>query len=92
MKHVIKEKRKTLTRVKRIRGQIDAVATAIENDEHCYDILLTVSSIRGALSGLMVELIENHLMNHVVDGQTQLSPSQVTAARELMAALHSFVK
>ncbi|QOH81554.1 formaldehyde-responsive transcriptional repressor FrmR (plasmid) [Plesiomonas shigelloides] len=55
------EKKKVLTRVRRIRGQIDALERALENDAECRAILQQIAAVRGAANGLMAEVLESHI-------------------------------
>ncbi|RSL18985.1 DNA-binding FrmR family transcriptional regulator [Edaphobacter aggregans] len=90
MSHTTKNKAKTLSRVRRIKGQVEAIERALEGDSECEDILQLVASCRGALNGLMAELIEGHLKFHVlVEGQKTL-PSQREAADELIAVVKRY--
>lgn len=61
---------KVLNRIRRIQGQMNAVHTSISNDDvPCITILQQVAAIRGAVNGLMNELIEEHLKTHVLEGE-----------------------
>lgn len=66
MSHLHQDK-KILNRVKRLKGQIQAVEEAL-NDQHssCISVLQQVAAIKGAVNGLMNELIEQHLTEHVI--------------------------
>ena len=55
------EKKKVLTRVRRIRGQIDALERELENGAECKTILQQIAAVRGATNGLMGEVLESHL-------------------------------
>ncbi|MFL9598642.1 metal-sensing transcriptional repressor, partial [Aeromonas veronii] len=55
------EKKKVLTRVRRIRGQIDALERALENGGECRSILQQIAAVRGAANGLMAEVLESHI-------------------------------
>lgn len=91
MSHTTKNKAKMLTRVRRIKGQVDAIERALDGEGECEQILQLVASCRGALNGLMAELIEGHLRFHVlVEGQKVL-PSQREAADELMAVVKRYL-
>ncbi len=58
--------KKILARVRRIRGQIEGIERAIEESTDCYAVLQQTAAVRGALNGLMAELIEGHIRHHVV--------------------------
>ncbi|EMW90701.1 formaldehyde-responsive transcriptional repressor FrmR [Escherichia coli] len=55
------EKKKVLTRVRRIRGQIDALERSLEGDAECRAILQQIAAVRGAANGLMAEGLESHI-------------------------------
>lgn len=50
MSHLIAKKPKLLARVRRLRGQIDAVERALESEIGCADVLMLVASMRGAIN------------------------------------------
>lgn len=55
------EKKKVLTRVRRMKGQIDALERALEDETECRAILQQIAAIRGAANGLMAEVLESHI-------------------------------
>ena len=65
MPHTIKEKKQLLTRVRRIKGQADALETALEQGGDCSAILQQIAAIRGAVNGLMAEVLEGHIREHL---------------------------
>ena len=74
MSHTIKEKTKLLNRVRRIRGQIEALERALDEEKGCSDVLHLAVAARGALNSLVAEVIEDHIRVHVVDdGQGRIS-------------------
>ncbi|MGC1871740.1 MAG: metal/formaldehyde-sensitive transcriptional repressor [Acidobacteriaceae bacterium] len=91
MAHTIKDKRKLLSRIRRIKGQTEAIERALEGEVECEDILQLVASCRGALNGLMTELIEGHLRFHVLDPRGKAHRSQLEAADELMAIVKRYL-
>lgn len=66
MSHVVREKFKLLARVRRIKGQVEAVERALEAELGCADVLQLVASVRGAVGGLTAELMEDHIRDHVL--------------------------
>ena len=90
MSHTTKDKKKLLLRIRRIKGQSEAIERALEGDEECEDILQHVASCRGALNGLMAELIEGHVRFHVLAPQQKTLPSQVEAADELISVVKRY--
>jgi FrmR/RcnR family transcriptional regulator, repressor of frmRAB operon len=91
MSHTTKDKKKLLSRIRRIRGQSEAIERALEGDGECEEILQLVASCRGALNGLMAELIEGHLRFHVLDPSQKTLPAQLEAADELMAVVKRYL-
>jgi DNA-binding FrmR family transcriptional regulator len=90
--HTAREKEKLIARVRRIRGQIEAVERAIEEEKSCYDVLQTVTAARGALNSLVAEMIEDHVRFHVLDPEEKVSPKRARAADELVDIVRAYVK
>ncbi len=90
MSHTTKDKKKLLSRIRRIKGQSEAIERALEGDGECEDILQLVASCRGALNGLMAELIEGHVRFHVLSPEQKALPSQVEAADELISVVKRY--
>jgi DNA-binding FrmR family transcriptional regulator len=91
MAHTTKDKKKLLSRVRRIRGQVDAIERTLEEEGECEDVLQLVASCRGALNGLMAELIEGHLRFHVLPPEAKSNADQLEAADELMAVVKRYL-
>jgi DNA-binding FrmR family transcriptional regulator len=91
MAHVIREKKKMLDRVRRIRGQMEAVERSLENDAECSQILHTIAACQGAINGLMAEMIEGHIRFHVVDPTKNPNSPQAQAAEELIDVIRKYV-
>ena len=92
MAHTTRDKKKLLNRVRRIRGQIDAVAKALEEEHDCSAILLNIAACRGAINSLMAEVIEGHIRYHVVDPDQQPSSEKAKAAQELIDVVKTYLK
>jgi DNA-binding FrmR family transcriptional regulator len=69
------EKRKTLVRVRRMRGQLDALEKALEGETACRAILQQIAAIRGAANGLMAEVLESHIRETFGDEEDSHSVS-----------------
>lgn len=91
MSHTTKNKAKMLTRIRRIKGQVEAIERALDCEGECEQILQLVASCRGALNGLMAELIDGHLRFHVLTPDQKTRPSQLEAADELMAVVRRYL-
>lgn len=91
MPHTIKDKKKLLTRVRRIKGQAEALENALEQGGECMAILQQIAAIRGAVNGLMAEVLEGHIREHL--GPDGLSADQRMAEMDqLSAVLRSYLK
>ncbi|MEQ4909355.1 metal-sensing transcriptional repressor [Proteus vulgaris] len=67
MPHSPAEKKAALTRVRKIKGQLLALETALENENECGQVLQQIAAIRGAINGLMVGVLESHLREGLMD-------------------------
>lgn len=92
MGHTVREKSKLVARVHRIRGQIEAVERALESETGCADVLQLIASVRGAMSGLMAEVMEDHIRLHVADPASDPDPDRAKGAGELIAVVRTYLK
>jgi DNA-binding FrmR family transcriptional regulator len=92
MGHTIREKTKLLNRVRRMRGQIEAMERALEREARCSEVMQLVVSVRGAVNGLMAELMEDHIRFHVSDPARDRDPDRARGAEELIDVVHSYLK
>lgn len=92
MSHVIKEKSRLLARVRRIKGQVEAVERALEAEIGCADVLQLVASVRGAVNGLTVELVEDHIRHHVVDPDHEPDADRARGAADLIEVVRTYLK
>ena len=91
MPHTVKNKRQLLTRVRRIRGQTDALERALEQETECAAVLQQIAAIRGAVSGMMAEVLEGHLREHL--GADDITPQQRSEdLEEVLSVLRSYLK
>ena len=90
MSYTKREKLKLLNRIRRVRGQVEAVERAIEDEQGCANVLHLIVAARGALSGLMSEVIEDHIRLHVVDPSRDSERSR--GAEELIEAVQAYLK
>jgi len=89
--HVIKDKHRLLARVKRIAGQVAAIERALADEADCSQTLQQVAAARGAISGLMEEIMAQHLREHVA-GPDIADEDRAQGAEELIALLHRYGK
>ena len=91
MSHTTREKTKLINRVRRIRGQMEAVERALEDEKGCSDVLQLIAGVRGAINGLMAEVVEDHILLHVADGDLAQEERNEGAA-ELIDVVRAYLK
>jgi DNA-binding FrmR family transcriptional regulator len=92
MPHTAEDKQKLILRTRRIRGQIDAIERALVEEKDCSDVLQLITAARGAMNGLMAELLEDHVRFHVLDPARKPSSQQNAAADELIDLVRSYLR
>ena len=91
MPHTIKSKKQLLTRVRRIKGQAEALERVLVQETECAAVLQQIAAIRGAVNGLMAEVLQGHLREHL--GANNISPQQRRDDLEqVLAVLRSYLK
>lgn len=92
MSHTIRDKTKLLNRVRRIRGQLEAVERALENENGCAEVLQLIAATRGAINGLMAQVIEEHVHVHVASPDIKSSAERMQGAEELVGVIRAYLK
>jgi DNA-binding FrmR family transcriptional regulator len=92
MSHTVKNKSKLLARVRRIKGQVEAVERALDAEIGCTDVLMLVASMRGAINGLTAELMEDHIRHHVVDPDREVDADRAKGAADLIEVVRTYLK
>jgi DNA-binding FrmR family transcriptional regulator len=92
MTHTVREKQKLLGRVRRIRGQIDAIERALESESGCDEVMHLIAGMRGATAGLMAEVVEDHLRTHLVNAKNRRQALPDDAADKLMEVVRTYLK
>jgi len=92
MPHTIREKSKLLHRVRRLRGQVNGVERLLEAEADCEKVLQQIAACRGAINGLMAEVLEDHVRDHVLDPDLDPRSEQAQAAEQLIDILQSYVR
>lgn len=92
MAHTTRDKKKLLDRVRRIKGQVNAIEKALDGDQECSKVLQTIAACRGAINGLMAEVMEGHVRYHVIDPKRKPTSDQAEAAEELIELVNRYLK
>ena len=89
MSHTQKEKKALLNRVRRLRGQLDGLERSLDEGLGCYDILQQISAVRVAVNGLMGQVLEGHIREHM---QPLAGDHEPEATDGLIKVLRSYLK
>jgi len=92
MSHTTRNKDKLLARVRRIRGQVDAIERALEAEKECGEVLHLIAATRGATTGLMAEVVEDHVREHLVDAAKYPGALNNDAVEQLLEVVRTYLK
>ena len=92
MAHTSEERRRLLSRINRIEGQVKSIRTALENNRECATVLQQIAACRGAINGLMVEIIDGEIRFHVLSRNAKVDSREARAAEDLVEILHRYIK
>jgi DNA-binding FrmR family transcriptional regulator len=92
MAHTVRDKKKLLDRVRRLRGQVTAIEKALDEEAECSKILHTMAACHGSFNGLMNEILESHIRFHVVNPDVDPESEQARGAQELIDALRTYLR
>ncbi|HXI47773.1 MAG TPA: metal/formaldehyde-sensitive transcriptional repressor, partial [Steroidobacteraceae bacterium] len=84
MSHTIRDQKKLLARVRRLRGQVDGIERALANEAGCEQVMHLIAGARGAMAGLMAEVLEDHVRSHLVDAEEHPGALNTEAAEQLL--------
>jgi len=92
MSHTIQHKEKLLARARRLRGQVEAIERALDNEAGCEKVMHLLASARAAMSGLMAEVVEDHVLTHLVDREKHPDALDTEAAEHLLSVVRTYLK
>ena len=92
MTHTVREKQKLLARVRRIRGQVEAIERALDAEADCGQVMHLIAGVRGALAGLMAEVVEDHVREHLVDDEKHPGALNAEATEQLLEVVRTYLK
>jgi DNA-binding FrmR family transcriptional regulator len=91
MSHTIRDQKKLLARVRRLRGQVDGIERALASEAGCEQIMHLIAGARGAMAGLMAEVVEDHVRSHLVDAEKHPGALKTEAAEQLLDVVRTIV-
>ncbi len=92
MTHTVRDKQKLLARVRRIRGQVEAIERALDAEAGCEQVMQLIAGGRGATAGLMAEVVEDHVRTHLVDAEKYPNALNAEAAEQLLDVVRAYLK
>ncbi|RZI40214.1 metal/formaldehyde-sensitive transcriptional repressor [Herbaspirillum sp. HC18] len=92
MGHTVRDKNKLLNRIRRIKGQVDAIERALDGEQGCAEVLQLIAATRGAMNGLMAEIIEGHIRDHVASPDIVSPALRRQGADELIEVLRTYLR
>jgi DNA-binding FrmR family transcriptional regulator len=92
MTHTLRDKHRLLARVRRLRGQIEAIERALEGEAGCEQVMHLLAGARGAMAGLMAEVVEDHVRTHLVDAEQHPGALNAEAAEQLLDVVRTYLK
>ena len=90
MAHAVRDRQKLLNRIRRIRGQVEAVERTLEGEADCSDVMHLLTAARGAINSLLAEVLEDHVREHLL-GRVATG-TRADAADELIDVIHAYFK
>ncbi|XXF79720.1 metal/formaldehyde-sensitive transcriptional repressor [Myxococcaceae bacterium GXIMD 01537] len=91
MPHSPAEKKKALLRVRRIRGQAEALERALAEGAECGTVLQQLAAIRGAINGLMSEVLESHIREEF-GPPSDADPRHAQRVRDMTELVRTYLK
>ena len=89
MAHLSGSNADLIARVRRIGGQVAAVERSLRDEADCATVLHGVAAVRGAVNGLLDEIIAEHLEAHVArSGLTD--EERARAAEDLLSVIRRY--
>ena len=95
MPYAPEDKKRAITRLRRIKGQTEALERAVEEGTDCSALLQQIAALRGAANGLMAEVLDSHLRESFGSAKHEARPAVADPDAEidgLMKILRTYLK
>jgi DNA-binding FrmR family transcriptional regulator len=86
-----REQQKLVARIRRIKGQVDAIERSLVAKTDCADILMLLANVRGGINGLMAEVLEDHIRLHIATPEKQ-GQQMAELAEDLIDLVRAYLK
>ena len=89
--HTVAHKKKLIARVRRVRGQVEAMERALLEERGCEEVVRTIAAARGAINALAAEVLCEHVQEHVLGG-ADATAAHRAAGDELALVIRQFIR
>jgi len=86
-----RDKQKLVARIRRIRGQVDAIERSLSSGDDCADVLMLLANVRGGINSLMAEVLEDHIRHHMMTPEKN-APPPIELAEDLIDLVRAYLK
>lgn len=92
MAHTLRHKKKLIARVRRIRGQVESVERALDEELECVQVLQRITACRGAIDSLLGEVLEDHVRFHIIDKRRHRDADPRDAGKEILDVIRMYLR
>ena len=71
---------------------MEGIERALASEAGCDQVLHRIAGARGAMAGLMAEIVEEHVRSHLVDTKQHPGALNVEAAEQLLDVVRTYLK
>ena len=84
------DRKKAITRLRKIRGQAESLERVIAEGASCGDVLQQLSAMRGGVNGLMRDVLEGHMRETLL--HPRATPAETRRAEAVIAEASSLMR
>lgn len=94
MPHSPADQKRAITRLRRIRGQVEGLERAIDAGAQCGPVLQQIAALRGAVNGLMAEILDSHLREQFIQiaSDSRTRKQHLQSIEEVSMLVRSYLK
>lgn len=92
MPHSPEDKKRAIARLRRIKGQAEALERAVAAGVDCSALLQQIAALRGAATGLMAEVLESHLRETFGHAQAKSREEHGSVGIDLEAEIDGIIR
>ena len=78
--------------MRRLKGQAEALERALAAERGCAHILMLAASMRGAVNGLIAEIMEDHIRHNIVDPDKEPEVGHAKGTAELIEVMRTCLR